>query len=668
MIALNKKKLIIIALVCVGILILLGFLLFKYFAPFGKVVSYTFTSKLPGAQDATTFPTAPASSLKIPSQIIKTGQVRFSINLLSRDIESIQAKLRFKKNTREIKIGVRGNETDSFTYLPLYQSQLQDLAWPQINDSGFTLWQKAKTFSGIGNFINNVSPEKKTASYFVDFDKLSLLKPAPTSGDVHTLVTGLLRGTHTFLVRVDKAPLILNVTKQDMNAYEGEDKVKIVVTKDGKSVAEQTIADDGITTASNLKMQPQETTITVTDIKPGLYKTDLFVEGKGGDSLITKIDVNQKKVVFENYIFILGDKPSTLWINSKNISISTLHEAGKQTVKLNGNVDLKIAEVEKKYVFDLEQLSGNKASSSSSSLYKLEFPKNDLVVNYDGYIVFNKDNYFEPDIIKTVPLMTLDTLDDVDYVLATYQKAKQDGDWMVAEATFDPKDIKITGDKLYFSLEIPDLAKSGGELEIDSLEVEATSKGLLSKVLKNEPKNEAKPASVAGQKTNVFSRTFSWVGEKATAVKNSIGGALSGAWKAVTGFFGGFFQKSTDKKGVPAPTIKISPTPTSLIKVFPTATPTPSIKYDTPLRVLNGGAEKGAAASVSAMLKAGGFSNVTADNADRSDYEDVTIRFLSKDSDILKRLEEILRKEYTTITKIPAATTAAQTTIIVGKK
>lgn len=647
----NRNKLVIIVLIAIGVAAALLFLLYKYYAPFGKVVSYTFTSKLPGAKETTTFPTSPNNTLKIPSQLIQTSQVRFSVNLLSQKVSSINAKLRFKKNTKEILMGVRGNETDNFAYQPLYQSQLQALTLPETHEGDLTLWQKEKTFSNLGDFVKNVSPEKKIAAYFVNADKLSLLKPSEIK-DTKTVITSQLRGTHTLLIRVDKAPLIIQVTKQDFNSYEGEDKVKIVVSKEGKIVGEQTINDDGITTASNLKMQPQEGVVTVKDINPGLYQLDITAEGKGGDSFVSKIEVNQQKVVFKNYFFAIGNKTTLLWTDAKKVNITTWHPEGLQTVKLNNDIDLKITEVNKKYVFDLEALS----KKNQVDLFQLEFPKNDLVVNYDGYIVLNKDNYFNPDIIKSIPLSSLENLDETDYVISTYQKAKQDGDWLVAEANFDPKDIKVSGDKLYFSLEMPDLAKYGGGLEIDSLEIDVKSEGVLSKAA-NDKKEEAKPTSPATKKPNVFSRFFTWVGERLSAVK---------------GFFSGIIAKFPGKKPTnakPTPT-PAKPSPSASPKpTAPTATPSPTAnKYDLLVRVLNGGSEKGAAASAAAILKNNGFTNVNAGNADRFDYAGVTIRHRKEDGSIADRIEALLKKEYGTVTKTLSATTAAEAVVILGKK
>ncbi len=665
----NRNKLVIIVLIAIGVTAVLLFLLYKYYAPFGKVVSYTFTSKLPGAKETTTFPTSPNSTLKVPSQLIQTSQVRFSVNLLSQKISSIRTKLRFKKNTREIQIGVRGNETDNFTYQPLYQSQLQELAWPETHEGDLTLWQKEKTFSNLGDFIKNVSPEKKIAAYFVNSDKLMSLKPSEIPKDINTVITSQLRGTHTLLIRVDKSPLTIKVTKQDFNSYEGEDKIKIIVSKDGKTVGEEIIKDDGISTASNLKMQPQEGIVTITDINPGIYQLDLIAEGKGSDSFTSKIEINQQKVIFKNYFYALGSKPTLLWTDAKKVDITTWHPEGLQTVKLNNDIDLKITEINKKYVFDLSALS----KKNQVNLFQLEFPKNDLVVNYDGYIVLGKDNYFNPDIVKSIPLTTLENLDETDYVISTYQKAKQDGDWLVAETNFDPKDIKNSGDKLYFSLEMPDLAKYGGGLEIDSLEIEVKSDGVLSKTEKDK-KEETKTASPSGKKINVFTRFFGWVGEKLKATGHAVASPFVRSWNWTKGVFGGIAGKlklpgKKPAAPAPAPTPPAGGSPT--LKPSLTATPTATasaVKYDLLVRVLNGGSEKGSAASISAILKTGGFTNVKADNADRFTYTGVTVQYRKEDVSIADKIEGLLKKEYGIITKTLSATTTAEAVIILGKK
>ena len=296
----NMTKKVIMGLVVVLGLGVVGFLGYRYVAPFGKTVYYRFTSKMPGAEEVTTFSPGPGkdSVLKIPAQIIKTGQSKITLNLLSKDIESIKATLKFKPHVHEIKLGVRGGEEDNFSYQPLYRDLLRNLNWSKVEEGGFTLWQKEKKYQSLYDFANNLPQDKKIAFYFADLDKLSILKSTTeTKEDVKTVIETPLRGNHTFLIRVDKKPLVLKVFKQDMNGYEGEDKLKISVLKNGKSLTEKTIEDDGIADKSKLKIEPQEETITLEDIEPGVYQVSLTSEGKGSDSLITKIETNQPKIV-----------------------------------------------------------------------------------------------------------------------------------------------------------------------------------------------------------------------------------------------------------------------------------------------------------------------------------------------------------------------------------
>lgn len=656
----HRNKLIIIILIAIGIAAVLLFLLYKYYAPFGKAVSYKFTLNLPGAEEITKFSTSKDSVIKIPSQIIKTGQSRLSLTLLSKNIQSIHATLKYKNPPKEVTLGVRGNEKEPFLVKPLYHAWLQDLDWQKIEDKGFILWQGEKRFSSLSDFVNNPPPNKEVASYYIDSDKLSLLQSLKTGKQGSVATNTPLRGSHTMLVQVTRAPLIIQVAKQDLNGYQGEDTLKIAVSSGDATITEETIGDDGITDAGGLRLQPQEKTITVDKLEPGIHKVNLF-GGDKGDSLITRISINQQKVVFANNIFILGNKPTTLFTNAKKIILHTFHDTALQTVRLDDEENLIVDKSLKDYIFDLEALSDK---DKTSSLYKLVSPKNDLIFRGDGYFALSEDAFFDPKIVSSVDLNTLTGWDGINYVLSTWPQAKQEGEWLVSEVSFDPAKIHLDGDKLYFSLEMPDFAKSGGELEIDSLDIEVKSDGILSKAGK-EKKEEAAPASAEGKKPTIFSRFFGWVGRTATSVKNAIVSPFVSAWNAMKGFF----KKTTSPTPVPTPakpSPSTSPKPTGA--ATPSATPSTSAKYDLLIRVLNGGAEKGAAASAAAVLKNNGFTNVSADNAARFDYAGVTIQHRKEDGSIADRIEALLKKEYGSVTKTLSATTTAEAVVIIGKK
>ncbi|OGD92507.1 hypothetical protein A2697_02440 [Candidatus Curtissbacteria bacterium RIFCSPHIGHO2_01_FULL_41_44] len=631
-----------IVFVTVGLLVF-AFLAYRYLAPFGKVVYYRFSSKLPGAEEMTTFSPGKDNVLKIPAQIITTSKSKLQLELLSSGVGSVKASLKFKPTVNEIKLGIRGNEKEEFFYRPLYRDLLWQLDWKKIEEGEFTLWQKEKNYQTLYDFVNNPPQNKKVASYFIDLDKLSLLNPGEIKESKVTIDT-LLRGNHTFLVRVDKSPLILKIAKQDLNGYEGEDSLTVAVLKDERILAKKTIADDGITDASRLKAEPQEETITLESIEPGIYRVNFVFEDQRADGVITRVDVNQRKAVFKNSVFILGEKPITLWTNSKKLSILTYHSTGFQTVKLNNTHDLKIEEELKKYDFDLESLVGK---GENNGLFRLESPKNDLVLTNDGYFAFSEDAFFYPEILKFVDLNEVDDLNSFDYVLTSYPLPKKEGNWLIAETNLDPKKIRIEGDKLYFSLEVPQISKYGGQLEIDYLEIAVKHKGLLEAKtsISPSPKPEVKDESL---KRNVF---------------RNIGHFFGNILNKVKLFFGKipFIPKN---KPTPSPTPKITLTVTET----PKPTTVPSFKNDILVKILNGGAKEGEAGKFSDVLKDAGFSNVNATNADNYNFQNATLRFRGEDKKEAEKIAELLKKDYQTVNQEENATSSAEIVVILGNK
>jgi len=455
-----------------------------------------------------------------------------------------------------------------------------------------------------------------------------------------------LRGNLSVFIRVDQSPLILKVVKQDMNSYDGEDKLKIKVSKGGKNLAERTIADDGLVDANLLKLKSQEEIITLDDIDPGIYQLDLLDESNSADMLITRIEVNQSKVIFKNNIFPLGNTPTALWTNIDNLKVITVHDVGLQTIKLDDQYDLKIDQRDKKYSFDLRELTGNKATNK---IYKLVSPKNDLIIDGNGYFAFSEEAFFLPEIIKTEKLNDLDSLDGVDYLLTGYKLPKTEGEWFTAEAYFDLKDINVDGDTLYFSLEVPQIAKYGGELEIDYLDINVGTKEALVKT--------EKITDSQVEKQNILQKSKTWVATKFSQLKNW----LSNSWQNL-------FKKTPATIVITKPSPTLMPSPTTPPAPSTSPSPSPQEKISLLVRILNGGAGKGAAGVLAKALDSAGFTNVVADTADKTDYKNATIIYRKEDLAIMAKLNDLLRKDYKEVTRTEVATTSAEIVVIIGEK
>lgn len=636
-----RKVALILSLIIV--VIVLGFLSYRYLAPFGKIVSYRFPFKIPGVEEITTFSPQKDSILKIPSQIIKTSISKFSLKLLSKDIASIEATLKFKKGPKEIKLGVRGNEKDSFFYQPLYHSLIQDLNWEKIEKERVILFQKKRQYSSLSDFAANPPKDKKAATYFYDSANL-LAFQAKGKPKENLIINAKLRGSHVFYVRVDYQPFKFAIEKFDQNAYEGEDEYKVTVFYNQNIISEKTIPDDGITDSSRLMAGPQRGEIEIPDAKPGIYKIDVSFLGQSSDAIISKIETNQEKLVAADNLFIINTEPTSIWTNAKTLTIGTPHPGFEQTLMLDDEYPLGIEKFNVRYNFDLDHPEGKE---NIKSVHKLKIPKNDLGISGENvFFAFSQESFFLPEILKSVDLSKLTELKDIDYILTTCPQAKKEGDWLVAETVFDPQKIRVEGDKLYFSLEAPELAKYGGELEIDYLEVAVKHNGFLGP--KISPQKETPPAP---QKKNIIKEVL----DKLKSLKLPS--------------FDLFKQKPKSlvkPTGTPSPTRASTATPTAVIS--PQSTIATASANQVKVFILNGGAEKGAASTSANALKDAGFTNVLVANADNFAYKNATIRYRKENKNEADKISELLKKEYQTIEKKEISTTSAEIAVILGQK
>ena len=682
MLEIHKHKLLIVSLT-LGLLIII-FFAFRFFTPLGAVVKYQFNSildrdklsKIKGAEEASSFKPGENGVLQIPQQTIRQNIVTFNLKLITKPIEGVWVNLKFKGNPKEIKMGVRGSEKEKYQYLPLYNQILNSLTWGQTTEGKTTFWQREKKYQDLAGLVSRppLGDKIKVASYFFDPSDI-VMKESGSSSQGNLKIEKTLRGTHTLLIKVDKKPLLLTVVKQDANAYKGEDNLSIQIYDNNQNkLAEQLISDDGVTDIARLMMTPQKSEIKIDDIKPGIYQVVLKDTSEGDDIRIKSIEINQSSLVFQNPVLVVDEKPTILWTNSKKIEMLTPHTIGIQTVKLDDKYNLAIEKDSNKYVFDLNNPESKIATSSSGNslvLHKLEIPKNDLIITGDGYFAFSQESFFNPEPIKTVDLSTVLDINKIDYIIANYRPAKKvsssakasadEGEWYTAQAYFDPKDMKIDGDNLYFSLESPELTSYGGEIVIDSLEVTVKKPGWFSKP---EPAKES--VSATDQKQNILQKAQEWLGAK----WNQLTSWVSNVWQQLFKKKPAEEAKADDKGAITITNPKLSPTPSpsTSSKPSPLPSPSPTQKITNFVRILNGGAGQGGAGEFAKVLAAAGFTNVTAETADKTDYKNAIIKYKQEDEKVAAKLEELLKKDYQTIDMQKIATTSAGIVVIIGEK
>lgn len=661
--AIRPSKLItIISITIITLLILV--LAYKYLSPFGKITSYSLPLKIPGLMSATTFPPNNNSELKLPSQIIRTEISRFSLNLTPGSIKDIQVKIKFKDNPKELKVGLRGNEKDNYLYRPLYNSSLANLSWFKIEEPSVTLWQKDKKYKTVSDFLNDTKKPGVVGSYLIGIDDLPAGTDQGSSGQGKNIVIDAgIRGSQKLLIQVARSPLVIKISKQDLNWYEGEDKLVLQVQKKGEILTEKTIGDDGTTGAAYLMMQPQESTLSLENVKPGTYLLNLINPGKGSDVLIKRIEINQSKAVAVDRAYLMGSKPTTVWTKSGTIYTDTYDHTPNQQVNINGQKSLQITNSKFSYEINLDQ----NGTSTGDVLSSVEFAKNDLVVKSGGYFSFTSDSYFDPETSGFADIKDIDNLESLDYIISKRIQANREGEWITAETAFRADEIgKIDGGKLYFSLEIPELNKFGGELELGELDIKVTSNGLL------EPGSQKE--SIAAKQTPNTTNFITPIQNSISRITNFFAALLGNVSNWVTNL-----AKNPTKSPPPSPVTKISPvtpkptsTPVNSIKAStssPTTAPTLAPSTNTVIvKVLNGGAISGAASKFVETLKTSGYINASAGNIESQTYKNASLRYRSVDKSAASQIASMLTKDYLIINREEGSTTSAEIIVILGSK
>jgi hypothetical protein len=468
------KKTALYAALYIALVYLAGNLLLNYFAPYGKSVTNTFVNNLPGAETFTSL-NKEDGKLELGGILLKTKSTRFSIKNI-KDLNNVAVHLAYKPGQKEIKLGVRSNESDPFVYKSLFFDPINSLTWEKVEQDGLVLYQKEKTFDNVTSYLTNIPTDKKLATYQLDTNQL-VPTMYPKSATGKTIIATPIRGNATAYVLVTGGDLSLKVTKQDINMYEGNDALNITVSLAGTKVTEATVADDGFADKSKSQSAPQVTTVEVKNAKPGVYKVDFKFDSAGGDSVLTKLEFNQTKVVFGGSALLWNATPTTIYTMGQKVTTSTSWPESIQNLKVDDKADLAIKDIKNKFSFDLGKMVQGKPEGE---LYKVFSPKGNVNLGTDGYMAFSKDAYFDPTLIKATPLTTADAQADIentyDYILTTVAPAREVDYWLNSDLVLKAADMPLAGDKLFFELAIPEIDKQGGSLEIGGFNVTLNTK------------------------------------------------------------------------------------------------------------------------------------------------------------------------------------------------
>ncbi|MFA5374633.1 MAG: hypothetical protein WC455_02600 [Dehalococcoidia bacterium] len=294
-----------------------------------------------------------------------------------------------------------------------------------------------------------------------------------------------LRGGHTFWTYVENGALEMSVTKQDMNLYEGADGLTLKVYDiDGNFISETAIPDDGDAAADGSFGPIQTETLSAANLSAGSYR----IEMTGGDDLLIEgIEINQAKFVVDNKILPVGTAPGyvensshaidglslyTDELSLKKVSFFYWHGNSMQQIAISGDgfyTELDVNEIEEWLSVDLVP-----------GAYRITVPKQDIRMEFNGYLSFTPDSFFLPRRCEVTGLESYvsDFKEYVDYIVVNYDDyyvtTNYDG-WLTARAKWNTADLSIIDDTLSFCLIVPHLDRAGDEdktIPVDSITIE----------------------------------------------------------------------------------------------------------------------------------------------------------------------------------------------------
>ncbi len=432
-----------------------------------------------------------------------TSQLVYFNVPIAKGSESIIVETKFQDNFPEkqkFMIGAKDQEDWHYSYNLIYNPTIEKLIekYPYKSDGEYVLIKlnDDEPNYDLNDFINpqnDVPPTKLSTNEDITIPEYKI----PNYQQLDMEINTALRGTQIFYVYI-KDNFALNVEKRDLNWYSkeetGDDILGInLYDFNNNLISSASIADDGEDGKNPDKDEKnkQSGNLYISELDEGIYKLELK---SNDDILITKIIINQGKLVLSNKAFLAQssvyfnnfEKPSTIYFETPTntkLTAQTYHSAAFQTIKID-NQSLKVKGV---------ITPSNITLDSSDKLHVLISNKNDIIIKGPKYFSFTEDSYFDPFPSGKVPYKDdIEYLENnADFVLVKYNPTaniNSENKWKTASTSFNLKDnsVYIKDNKLSMLFNTPHLKEDNidsktQQIPIDYIKVTVYKSGIIEK-------------------------------------------------------------------------------------------------------------------------------------------------------------------------------------------
>jgi len=244
--------------------------------------------------------------------------------------------------------------------------------------------------------------------------------------------------------------------------------VEVIKQVDGEKIFSGELPDDGIEGVTGVFQPEQSLSIVIPDLEEGVYRIEL----KGNDDIaISKLITAQHLLVFARNLFLIdneeyfndltpGSKPTNLFAKASTITFKTSHPSGLQKISLDS------------HSLEINELNRNFKYLNDSGIIKINVPKNDLAINFDGFMAFSESQYFNPFPDNIIGIKNNSDINLLDYLIAEYSSPKKENGWLVKSNTFDLNRLyKDKNNNVRFRLSAPGLNETGGIINITNIKV-----------------------------------------------------------------------------------------------------------------------------------------------------------------------------------------------------
>ncbi len=357
---------------------------------------------------------------------------------------------------------------------PLVLEGLEE-GWSPTVWGEMTLWQRQADFADPASFLEYLAGGGGPVGVAgcEPGEVMAAALAGRKSGQATEQLDLPLRGPHNLRL-ISGGDLKLEVSKRDLNLYEGSDSVAVKIYRGDELVLADLLEDDGETGRAGVSETTQVRSFDLRGLGPGLYRVEIGSAQGGSDYILTSVRTDAPGAVFTDRLFTYEPREvaegnggavarASCYIHSPggNLTCSTWHPCVSRSVEVEGGprVELERSDL-------LTQVKGSAFLPRGEKELVLSMPCSLILEMGGAGFSFRREALFDPNLAMLQPLWS-GSVHDYDRILTRgYQALEKVPGWRRFRLEFELDRLGSNGSGLRLILE-----KIGGEAFVRELKV-----------------------------------------------------------------------------------------------------------------------------------------------------------------------------------------------------